>query len=134
MTGAAKNPFEDLMKLGNEWARAMSPTIEPGNPSAVENMWPTMPKEAMEAFFGRTLNPEGLNAKTKLLLTLMGLTVMGAHAEAQIRMTVRHARAAGATDQEINETIAMSGMFGGAPALAKAMQLASEARESEKEK
>ena len=130
MTDATKNPFEDLMKLGADWAKAMAPM----NPALVEKMWPTIPGEAMEAFFGKTLNPEGLSAKSRLLLTLMGLTIIGAHAEVQIRMTVRHARAAGATDQEINETIAMAGMFGGAPGLAKAMQLAADARDDLTEK
>ncbi len=134
MTDATKNPFEDLMKLGVDWAKAVAPMMEPVNPAAIERMWPTMPGEAMEAFFGKTLNPEGLSAKSRLLLTLMGLTIIGAQAEVQIRMTVRHALAAGATDQEINETIAMAGMFGGAPVLAKAMQLAAEARDGGTEK
>ncbi|MCY3996266.1 MAG: carboxymuconolactone decarboxylase family protein [Rhodobacter sp.] len=131
MTDTPKNPFDDLIKLGSGWAKAMAPTMERIDPAAIEKMWPTMPGEVMEAFFGKTLNPDGLSAKDRLLLTLMGLTVIGANAEPQIRMTVRHARIAGATDREIDETIALAGMFGGAPAMAKAMQLASEARDGE---
>jgi 4-carboxymuconolactone decarboxylase len=57
-------------------------------------------------------------------LTLHGLTVQGALAEAQIRMTVRHAVEAGASPQEIAETIGMAAMFGGVPAMNKAMELA----------
>ena len=132
MTGSTKNPFEDLMMLGSDWARAMAPAMEPFTPEAIEKMWPTMPEEIMEAFFGKTLNPDGLDAKTRLLLTLMGLTVIGAHAESQIRMTVRHAAAAGATGQEVTETVALAGMFGGAPAMARAIQLASEAQDGER--
>lgn len=75
---------------------------------------------------GRTLNPEGLDSKTRMLLTLTGLTILGAQAESQIRLTVRHAREAGATKQEIAETIAQAGMFGGVPAMTKAMELATE--------
>ncbi len=131
MTDTPKNPFDDLIRLGSDWAKAMVPTMERVDPAAIERMWPTMPREVMEAFFGKTLNPDGLSAKARLLLTLMGLTVIGANAEPQIRMTVRHARIAGATDREIDETIALAGMFGGAPAMAKAMQLASEARDGE---
>ncbi len=128
MTETTKNPFEELMKLGNQWAGAMAPMMEAVTPEAIERMWPTMSREAMEAFFGKTLNPDGLSAKTRLLLTLMGLTVIGAHAESQIRATVRHARITGATDGEIMETIALAGLFGGAAAAAKAMGLASETR------
>ena len=58
------------------------------------------------------------------LLTLAGLTMQGAQAEAQIRLTVRHAIEAGATKQEIAETIGHVGMFGGIPAMTKAMELA----------
>jgi 4-carboxymuconolactone decarboxylase len=82
---------------------------------------------------GKALNPEGLDARTKLLLTLQGLTIMGAQAEAQIRLTVRHALEAGATDQEITETIALSAMFGGVPASTKALALARAVLDEDKE-
>jgi 4-carboxymuconolactone decarboxylase len=121
------NPFAAMMKLSQDWARALNPALESFTPKGFEALWPTMPKDLMETFMGKTLNPEGLDAKTKLLLTLAGLTVLGAQAEAQIRLTVRHAREAGATKQEIAETIALMGMFGGLPAMSKAMELADEA-------
>lgn len=115
-----QNPFASMMAMGQEWAKQF------------ESMIPTMPQDAMEAFFGKTVNPDGLDAKSRLLMTLMGLTIMGAHADAQIRLTVRHAKSAGATDQEIAETIALAAMFGGAPGVAKAMDLAKEVTEDTK--
>ena len=60
-----------------------------------------------------------------LLLTLGALTMLGAQAEAQVRLTVRHALEAGATKQEIAEAIAVMGVFAGVPAMSKAMELAS---------
>ena len=54
---------------------------------------------------GKPSNPEGLDAKTRLLVTLAGLTALGAQAEPQIRLTVRNAREAGATRQEIIESM-----------------------------
>jgi 4-carboxymuconolactone decarboxylase len=66
-----------------------------------------------------------------LLLTLLGLTIQGAVAEAQIRLTVRHAIAAGATKQEVAETIGLAALFGGVPAMNKAMELATEALDTE---
>lgn len=118
------NPFEAMMKAGQDWAKTLNPALESFTPTGFEAMWPTMPKDMMEAFMGKGLNPEGLDAKTRLLLTLMGLTVLGAQAEAQIRLTVRHAVEAGATAQEVAETIAQAGMFGGVPAMTKAMEIA----------
>lgn len=110
------NIFTSMQKAAEEWTRATGPWLEA--------MTPTMPSEMLEAFFGKGMNPEGLDAKTRLLLTLAGLTVMGAHAEPQIRITVRQALEAGATEQEIAETIAQMGLFGGVPAMTKALSLA----------
>jgi len=63
----------------------------------------------------------------------MGLTIQGAQAEAQVRLTVRHAIEAGASSQEVAETIAMAALFGGVPAMNKAMDLAKEVIDGEKE-
>ena len=121
-----KNPFEDLMKMGQDWTKTMAQGVEAFAPEGIEKLWPTMSKDMMEAFMGKGANPEGLDARTKLLLTLQGLITMGGTAEPQMRLTIRHALEAGASAQEINETIAMSALFGGAPAMAKAQAMAAE--------
>jgi 4-carboxymuconolactone decarboxylase len=127
MTDAPQNPFAAMMAMGQEFARAMNPALEHFTPKGFEALWPTMPKDVMETFLGKTFNPEGLDSKTKMLLTLGALTMLGAQAEAQIRLTVRHAIEAGATKQEVAETIALMGVFGGLPAMSKAMDLAQDA-------
>lgn len=129
-----KNPFQEMMAMGQEWAKALNPALQSFTPKGFETLWPTMPKDLMETVMGKTLNPEGLDAKTRLLLNLGALTILGAQAEAQIRMNVRHAIEAGATKQEIAETIAQMGVFGGVPAMTKAMELAAEVMESGAEK
>ena len=126
------NPFAAMMKIGQDWARAMNPALESFTPKGFEALIPTMPKNVMEMFMGKTMNPEGLDARTRLLITLAGLTIQGAGAEPQIRLTVRHAREAGASKQEIAETIAVAGLFGGVPAMTKAMELATEAMKEDK--
>jgi 4-carboxymuconolactone decarboxylase len=126
------NPFAAMMKMGQDWARALNPALESFTPRDFEKLIPTMPRNVMEMFMGRTLNPDGLDSKTRLLLTLAGLTIQGAQAEPQIRLTVRHAREAGATKQEIAESIALAGLFGGVPAMTKAMELATEAMKEDK--
>ena len=128
-----KNPFEAMMTMSQDWAKALNPALESFTPQGFEALWPTMPKEVMETVMGKTFNPEGLDAKTKMLLTLGALTMLGAQAEAQIRLTVRHAIEAGASNQEIAETIAMMGVFGGVPAMSKAMELASSVMDAPKE-
>lgn len=123
---ADQNPFEAMMALSQEWAKSLNPALTSFTPQGFEALWPTMPKDMMETVMGKTFNPEGLDAKTKLLLTLGALTMLGAQAEAQIRVTVRHLLEAGATKQEIAEAIGLMGVFGGVPAMTKAMELAGE--------
>ena len=126
-----QNPFEAMMKMGQDWARSMNVDMDAFTPKGFENLWPTMPAETMEMFFGKGINPDGLDARTRLMLTLAGLTVLGAQAEAQIRLTVRHLVEAGASKQEIAEVIAQMGMFAGVPAMTKAMELATEVLEKD---
>ena len=119
-----KTPFELMMAQAQEMAKAFNPALETFSPKGYEALWPTMPKEMMEMAFGRGISKEGLDAKTRLLLTIAGLTMQGAQAETPFRMTVRHAMEAGATKDEIAETIAQMSMFAGLPAMNRAMELA----------
>jgi 4-carboxymuconolactone decarboxylase len=126
-----QTPFDAMMQMGQDWAKSMNVDMDALTPKGFENLWPTMPAETMELFFGKGINSGGLDAKTRLLLALAGLTVLGAQAEAQIRQTVRHLVEAGATKQEIAEAIAQMGLFAGAPAMTKAMELATEVLEKD---
>ncbi|WP_372609957.1 carboxymuconolactone decarboxylase family protein [Aquicoccus sp.] len=120
----AKSPFELMMAQAQEMAKAFNPALESFSPRGFEKLWPTMPKEVMEMWFGKGVSQEGLDAKTRLLLTLAGMTMQGAQAETPFRMTVRHLVEAGATREEIAETIAQMSMFAGIPAMTRAMELA----------
>ena len=128
-----KTPFELMMAQAQEMAKAFNPALETFSPKGFEKLWPTMPKDAMELWFGKGISKEGLDAKTRLLLTLAGLTMQGAQAETPFRMTVRHAREAGATKDEIAETIAQMSMFAGIPAMTRAMELAREVMDEGKD-
>jgi len=122
----ASNPFEQMIQQYQDMAKAMNPALENFTPKGFEKLWPTMPKDMMEMFFGNTLNKDGLDAKTRLLLSLAALTVLGGQADAQIRLTVRHLLEAGATKQEIVETVGQMSMFAGIPAMTRVMELAQE--------
>lgn len=116
--------FQHWQDMGTQMARAMNPAMESFEMPALDAWFPTMPRDALEMTMGKTFNPEGLDARTRLLVTLSALTVLGAQAEDQIRITVRHALEAGATPQEVAETIGQMAVFGGVPAMTKAMQIA----------
>lgn len=142
MSDAYTQMLQQMMASGQEMLNAFNPALEKaaGKAAAGEGAdtgteaagkfaefaqaFPTMSADMMEMWFGRTFNREGLDAKTRLLLTLGALTAQGALAEPQIRLTVRHAHEAGATEREITETIWQMSMFGGIPAMQKALEIA----------
>lgn len=119
------NPWEEMMKQAQEMAKSF-PAMDAFSPKGFESMMGLMPKDMMETFFGNKLNPDGLDAKTRLLLTLAGLTMQGAQNDTAVRQTVRHAIEAGAHKQQIIETIGQMSAFAGIPAMQRAMDLAKE--------
>ncbi len=116
--------FAAMMAQGQEMARAFAPALEGKSVAGMEKLFPTMPKDMLEAFFGKTFNPEGLDARTRLLVTIAALTVLGAQGEVQLRASVRQALQAGASQREIAEVIWQMSMFGGLPAMQKALEIA----------
>ncbi|WP_413875235.1 carboxymuconolactone decarboxylase family protein [Albidovulum sp.] len=124
MTDAFQKLFAQMLEQGQEMARAFNPALENFTGVGFDKMWPTMSKDMMEMWFGKTFNREGLDAKTRLLVTVAALTVLGAQAEPQMRLTIRHALEAGATKREIAEVIYQMSMFGGVPAMSRALEIA----------
>ncbi|MBC7154986.1 MAG: carboxymuconolactone decarboxylase family protein [Rhodobacteraceae bacterium] len=124
MTEEWQKMMTAMMEQGQQMARAFNPAMETFRLTGMEDMIPTMSKDFMEMAFGRTYNREGLDAKTRLLVTIAALTVLGAQAEPQLRLTIRHALEAGATQREIAEVIYQMSMFGGLPAMQKALEIA----------
>ncbi len=118
-----KNPWEDMMRQAQEMAKSF-PAMDGFSPKGFEQMMGMMPKDLMETFFGNKMNPDGLDAKTRLLLTLAGLTMQGAQNEVAVRQTVRHAIEAGAHKQQIIETIGQMALFAGIPAMQRATEIA----------
>jgi 4-carboxymuconolactone decarboxylase len=124
MTEDFAKMFAAMIAQGQEMAKAFAPAMEGMDVKGFEKLFPSMPKDMLEAWFGKTFNPEGLDARTRLLVTITALTVLGAGAEAQLRVTIRQALAAGATKREVAEVIWQCSMFGGVPAMQKALEIA----------
>ncbi|WP_127900204.1 carboxymuconolactone decarboxylase family protein [Solirhodobacter olei] len=116
--------FQAMVEQGQEMVRSFNPALENMQLKGFDALMPTMSKDMMEMWFGRTFNREGLDAKTRLLVTLAALTVLGAQAEPQIRLTIRHLLEVGATKREIAEVITQMSLFGGVPAMTKALEIA----------
>ncbi len=120
------------MKQAQEMAKSF-PAMDAFSPKGFEKMMGKMPKDMMEMMFGNTVNPGGLDARTRLLLTLSGLVMQGAQNDVALRQTVRHALEAGATKQHIIETIGQMSVFAGIPAMTRALELAQSVLDDEED-
>ena len=127
------NPFDDMVNAAQKMAQALNPSLASLSSKEFEAFIPQMPKEWMELTFGNASNKDGLSAKSRLLLTLAGLTMQGVQAEAPLRLTVRSLLEAGAQKQEIKEAIAMMSVFAGVPAMTRAMEVAQQVLEPKPE-
>jgi 4-carboxymuconolactone decarboxylase len=124
MTEDFTKMFASMLAQGQEMAKAFAPSFEGVDVKAFEKFFPTMPKELLEAWFGKTFNPEGLDARTRFLVAVAAQTVLGPVGEPQLKPTIRNALAAGATKREVAEVIWQMSMFGGMPAMQKALEIA----------
>jgi 4-carboxymuconolactone decarboxylase len=125
--------WEEMLAQGQKMAQAFNPALENFQSSDFAKIWPTIPKDVMEMFWGNTFNRDGLDAKTRLLAVIAGLTVQGAPVETVFKTTVRHAAEAGATPREIGEVIMTMTMLAGLPAVTRAMELAESVTQEPKE-
>jgi len=116
--------WEDMLAQGQKMAEAFNPALESFQASDFAKMWPTVPKDVMEMFWGNAFNKDGLDAKTRLFAVIAGLTVQGAPVESAFKATIRHALEAGATPREIGEVIMTMTMLAGLPAVTRAMEFA----------
>jgi 4-carboxymuconolactone decarboxylase len=124
MTEDFAKMFAAWMEQGQKMASAFMPGMETFDAKAMEKFFPAMPKELLEFWFGKTFNPEGLDARTRFLVTIAALTVLGPVGEPQLRMAIKNGLAAGATRREVAEVIWQMSMFGGLPAMQKALEIA----------
>ena len=124
MTQDFTKMFAAMLAQGQEMAKAFTPSFEGVDVKAFEKLFPAMPKELLEAWFGKTFNPEGLDARTRFLVAIAAQTVLGPVGEPQLKPTIRNAIAAGATKREVAEVIWQMSMFGGMPAMQKALEIA----------
>lgn len=127
-----KSPFELMMEQAQAMSKAF-PAMEAFSLKEFEKLWPTMPRDWMEMVWGNKVNENGLDARTRLMLTLAGLTMQGAQNELALRQTVRHLAELEAGHQQIYEAIGMMSMFAGLPAATRAMEIARDVLEDGKD-
>ena len=110
------------MKQGQEMAEQMGKDFAQ-NQSAWADQVKTMMPEGM-ADMAQGMVGEGIDAKTRSLATIAGLTAKGADDAVSLTTAINAAVAAGASKREISETILQMTAIGAVTGVPKAMMTA----------
>jgi len=116
--------FQQMMDQTAEMGKKFSADPKLFTPAAFEAMMPGMGQSFLEMAFGNTMNKQGLDAKTRFLITIAGLSSQVALQVPQLKLAIESARVAGARKQEITEVIMQMSMFGGILVTTQALQAA----------
>ena len=117
--------FESMLEQGAQMAKDFDPKSMPFSMDKMADMFPSMTPEMMETMFGKTLNKDGLDAKTRLLTLLSAqVAAQSEGKEPQIKASVRNALDAEVHEQEITEVIVQAAVYAGVPSMTKAMEIA----------
>ena len=128
-----QNPYEQMFSFVNKVFKNAGMDNSDLSMDEYPKRGPTMPKEAMEFLFGNTFNKLGLDAKTKLFLTLAGVLAQGMQSEQVLRQTIRHLREAEVSAENISEAIMLLSLFSGPLVTTKALKITYEISEELKE-
>lgn len=128
-----QNPYEQMFSFVNEVFKNAGMDSSDLSVGEYAKRGPTMPKEAMEFLFGNTFNKLGLDAKTKLFLTLAGILAQGMQSEQVLRQTIRHLREAEVSAENISEAIMLLSLFSGPLVTTKALKITNEISEELKD-
>ena len=88
MTDPFTKMFQQMLSQGQEMARTFNPALEHFDVKAFEKMFPTMPADMLEMWFGKTFNRDGLDARTRLLVTIAAMTVQGTATAGDIALEI----------------------------------------------
>lgn len=107
-----------------EKGKAVLEAINPGTTRRVEEMLrdiaPDMARFIVEFPYGDIYSRPGLDLKTRELITIAALTVLG-HSGPQLRSHIQNSLAAGCTREQILEVMMQMAVYGGFPAAINAL-------------
>jgi len=119
--------YQDMMEQTAKMAQQFAPeAAKMFSPKTFEAMMPGMGQSFLETLFGNTVNVNGLDARTRFLVTIAGLSSQPLLQDGPLKLAIESARVAGAKKQEITEVIMQMSMFGGMPVTTQALQLSLE--------
>ncbi len=114
--------FEGFMKQGQDMAEQMGKEFAKNQAEWLDKAKGMMPEGMADMAQGMV--GDGIDAKTRALATVAGLTAKGAEDTAAITTAIHAATAAGASKREVTETILQMTAIGAVTGVSKAMMAA----------
>lgn len=121
----------DAYKRGKPLSEAYNPGLEDVLRGRYDDLLPGLSRTMVEVPWGHFYGRGVLDAKTRFLATIAGLTAMGGQTRPQLKVHVHSAREAGASREEIAEVIFQMALYGGFPAAINALNAAIEVFDAE---
>lgn len=116
----------DAYQRGKAMAEATNPGIEATLAARYDAILPGFSSSMMEVAFGHYYTREGLDDRTRYLATVAALAALGGQTGPQLKVHIRNALRAGATQREVAEVINQMALYGGFPAMINALNSALE--------
>ncbi|MFB2532539.1 carboxymuconolactone decarboxylase family protein [Paracoccus sp. p4-l81] len=116
--------------------QVLADRLNPGMEAALRDRYDRwLPGGVAEAVvghgWGAVYARDGLDLKTRMLITIGALAALGGQTRPQLKVNVANALRAGATAREVSEAIFQMQLYGGLPAMINALNAAIEVFEEE---
>ncbi|MGJ8527996.1 carboxymuconolactone decarboxylase family protein [Maritalea sp.] len=115
---------DTALERGRAITKTFNPTLEKTLAERYDDDVPDFAETLVEFAYGRIYAREGLDMKTRQLITVGALTALGGQTAPQLEINIEHAHANGASKTEIFETIMQMAIYGGMPAAINGMNVA----------
>ena len=117
---------KNALDAGRDVVARLNPPLEGALAEKYDALVPDFAESLVEWAYGRHYARPNLDLKTRQLCTISALTVLGGQTAPQLKITIKHTLAAGATREEIIEAIWQMAVYGGLPAAINGLNAAQE--------
>ncbi|MEO0730810.1 MAG: carboxymuconolactone decarboxylase family protein [Pseudomonadota bacterium] len=117
---------DETYKLGQTLSERFNPGMEAALEKRYRDLVPGLSKSVVDFAWGQQYGREGLDEKTRWLVTVGALTALGGQTRPQLKVNIKAALEAGASEREIGEAIWQMALYGGFPAAINGLNAALE--------
>jgi len=117
---------DETYKFGQTLSERFNPGMEAALEKRYGDLVPGLSKSVVDFAWGQQYGREGLDEKTRWLVTVGALTALGGQTRPQLKVNIKAALEAGASEREIGEAIWQMALYGGFPAAINGLNAALE--------